>query len=299
MDEAWRDYYQSSFAPLLPDELASLTADQWPDLLNSFHANNGRLMELAKSKNEKFTMHLSALSQAREAYLKAQKTSTSSSNPSTDLLKASESVLSALLDKRKGSTVTDPAIFRTLPAKYEKSFFDDMKRLRVEPPTTLTRVTEYIPEIISFVEKIVKNGYAYPTNDGSVYFSVNEFDGSQPRSGQNKEDQEWSHTYAKLQPWSKGDSKLLEEGEGALTSSSGKKSAADFALWKASKPGEPAWESPWGKGRPGWHIECSVMASEVLGQTMDIHSGGSDLAFPHHDNEIAQSEVCFALISSK
>src|SRR5258707_15034211 len=78
---------------------------------------------------------------------------------------------------------------------------------------------------------------------------------------------------------------------GALTSGSGKRSSADFALWKASKPGEPAWPSPWGEGRPGWHIECSVMATEVLGDNMDIHSGGIDLAFPHHDNEIAQSEV--------
>ena len=78
---------------------------------------------------------------------------------------------------------------------------------------------------------------------------------------------------------------------GSLASRSGKRSASDFALWKASKPGEPSWPSPWGPGRPGWHIECSVMASEILGDNMDIHSGGIDLAFPHHDNEVAQSEV--------
>lgn len=81
---------------------------------------------------------------------------------------------------------------------------------------------------------------------------------------------------------------------GALTATTGKRSPADFALWKASKPGEPSWPSPWGPGRPGWHIECSVMASAILGDNMDIHSGGVDLAFPHHDNEMAQSEVCDA-----
>ena len=86
--------------------------------------------------------------------------------------------------------------------------------------------------------------------------------------------------------------KLLQEGEGDLTKeSNGKKNPSDFALWKKSKPGEPAWPSPWGLGRPGWHIECSAMAGDVIGETLDIHSGGIDLAFPHHDNEIAQCEV--------
>ena len=172
-----------------------------------------------------------------------------------------------------------------------------MDRLRVRRPDTLTRVTEYVPEIVEFVKRIVENGYAYEL-EGSVYFDTVVFDSSE------------NHTYAKLEPWSKGNRELLAEGEGwsltistcilgndiyirtgALSVTTGKRSASDFALWKASKPGEPSWPSPWGPGRPGWHIECSVMASAIFGDNMDIHSGGIDLAFPHHDNEMAQSEV--------
>ncbi len=120
---------------------------------------------------------------------------------------------------------------------------------------------------------------SYESN-GSVYFDTARFD-KHP-----------DHTYAKLEPWSAGNVKLLQEGEGDLTTGgSEKKNNTDFALWKKSKEGEPAWDSPWGKGRPGWHIECSAMAGDVLGENLDIHSGGIDLAFPHHDNEIAQSEA--------
>lgn len=164
----------------------------------------------------------------------------------------------------------------------------DMDRLGVRRPDTLTRVTEYVPEIVSFVERIIQRGWAYESG-GSVYFDVRSYDGAQ--SNGQAQDSEWEHVYAKLQPHSKNNTALLEEGEGALSTSSEKRSAADFALWKRSKLGEPSWPSPWGAGRPGWHIECSVMASAILGDGMDIHSGGIDLAFPHHDNEIAQSEV--------
>ena len=90
--------------------------------------------------------------------------------------------------------------------------------------------------------------------------------------------------------------KIMTDGTGSLANKAGRRSVADFALWKASKPGEPSWPSPWGPGRPGWHIECSVMATAILGDSLDIHSGGADLAFPHHDNEIAQSEVGFVTI---
>ena len=113
----------------------------------------------------------------------------------------------------------------------------------------------------------------------SVYFDIKAFEAA-------------NNSYARLEPWNRNDAELLADGEGALSKdATGKRSAADFALWKASKAGEPSWTSPWGDGRPGWHIECSAMASEKLGKQFDIHSGGIDLAFPHHDNELAQSEA--------
>lgn len=144
-------------------------------------------------------------------------------------------------------------------------------------------MSDYIPEIIAYIEKIISNGLAYEAN-GSVYFDVNTFD---------KRD---NHHYAKLVPEAYGDAACLAEGEGDLTSAEctkEKRAATDFALWKKSKAGEPAWSSPWGMGRPGWHIECSAMASAICGSTLDIHTGGVDLKFPHHDNEIAQSEAYF------
>lgn len=226
------------------------------------------------AESPKFPMHLEAAKSAHAAIIGAEATS------SGDFLAAVKSVLIPVLDAEQGSSVTDPAIFRDLPAYWEKEFDKDMRALNVLPTTVTTRVSEYIPEIIAFVEKIVNNKLAYRTADGSVYFDTNAFEN------------DGKHAYAKLQPWNKGSQELIDEGEGSLTNSSGKRSNNDFALWKASKPGEPAWTSPWGEGRPGWHIECSVMASEVLGQQIDIHSGGIDLAFPHHDNEIAQSEAC-------
>lgn len=174
--------------------------------------------------------------------------------------------------------MTDHSIFRALAAHWEGEFFRDMRRLRVRDPDTLTRVTEYVPEIVAFVQRIIANGFAYAVG-GSVYFDTRAFDGKD------------GHAYARLQPWSRGNRALLEEGEGALADAAGRRAPADFALWKASKPGEPSWPSPWGAGRPGWHIECSVMASAVLGEAMDVHSGGVDLAFPHHDNEMAQAEA--------
>ncbi|KAK3766185.1 hypothetical protein RRG08_025185 [Elysia crispata] len=192
-------------------------------------------------------------------------------------------VLAPWLDKQKGSEVTDNSIFSDLPKFWEEEFHKDMDALKVLPADVLTRVSEYVPEIVAYVQKIIDNGYAYESN-GSVYFDTKAFDASP------------NHFYAKMVPEAFGDNKALAEGEGELSAStekSEKRNVTDFAVWKASKPGEPSWDSHWGKGRPGWHIECSVMASEILGESMDIHTGGFDLKFPHHDNELAQAEAFY------
>ncbi|KAM0680162.1 hypothetical protein GINT2_001545 [Glugoides intestinalis] len=152
---------------------------------------------------------------------------------------------------------------------YEKEFFAEMDKLNVQRPDFVTRVTEYVQEIIKFIEKLEENGVAYESN-GSVYFNLLKY----------KED----FKYNLLRP----ETAKEEEEE-----STEKKSRDDFVLWKASKPGEPIYDSKWGPGRPGWHIECSAMASEVLGKKLDIHAGGIDLAFPHHENEVAQCHGYF------
>ncbi|XP_068116762.1 cysteine--tRNA ligase, cytoplasmic isoform X1 [Hyperolius riggenbachi] len=200
------------------------------------------------------------------------------------LLAESADLLSDWLDGQKGAQVTENSIFSQLPNYWEGEYHKDMDALNVLPPDVLTRVSEYVPEIVEFVQRIVGNGYGYVSN-GSVYFSTAKFHASD------------NHYYAKLVPEAVGDQKALQEGEGDLSISadrlSEKQSPNDFALWKASKPGEPSWDSPWGKGRPGWHIECSAMAGSIFGESMDIHGGGFDLRFPHHDNELAQSEAYF------
>uniref|UniRef100_A0A8C5QVD1 Cysteine--tRNA ligase, cytoplasmic n=1 Tax=Leptobrachium leishanense TaxID=445787 RepID=A0A8C5QVD1_9ANUR len=200
------------------------------------------------------------------------------------LLEEAADLLSEWLDFQHGAEVSDNSIFSQLPKFWEGDYHKDMDALNVLPPDVLTRVSEYVPEIVQFVEKIVDNGYGYVSN-GSVYFSTAKFHSSD------------RHYYAKLVPEAVGDQKALQEGEGDLSISadrlSEKQSQNDFALWKASKPGEPSWDSPWGKGRPGWHIECSAMAGSILGESMDIHGGGFDLRFPHHDNELAQSEAYY------
>ncbi|XP_043497028.1 cysteine--tRNA ligase, cytoplasmic [Polistes fuscatus] len=200
------------------------------------------------------------------------------------LLEEARDPLANWLDDQKGDTVEEHSIFTKLSQHWESEFHKDMDGLNVLRPNVLTRVSEYVPEIIEFILKIIDNGFAYESN-GSVYFDVGKFD---------KKDK---HYYAKLVPEAYGDTSSLEEGEGDLSTSvetlSEKRSVTDFALWKRSKAGEPWWCSPWGKGRPGWHIECSVMASAICGDSLDIHTGGVDLKFPHHDNELAQAEAHF------
>ncbi len=153
-------------------------------------------------------------------------------------------------------------------AKYIASYEEDMKALNVKEPTFKPRVTEHIREIIELIQGLIDKGYAYESG-GDVYFRVKKF----PEYGKlSKRKIEELLAGARIEP-----------GEN-------KEDPLDFALWKRSKEGEPGWESPWGVGRPGWHIECSAMAMKYLGETMDIHGGGLDLIFPHHENEIAQSE---------
>jgi cysteinyl-tRNA synthetase len=198
-----------------------------------------------------------------------------------EVIDAGKDILMELLDEQRGQSVTDKAVFERHARYYENEFLIDCKDLGVREPDVLTRVTEYVDEIVEFVNKIIANGFAYESN-GSVYFDTQKFRNC--------------HDYPKLVPHAGSGATDAEiaEGEGALAGAAEeKKHRNDFALWKKSKPGEPRWDSPWGPGRPGWHIECSVMASAIHGSTLDIHGGGVDLKFPHHDNEIAQTEAHF------
>ncbi|MFN4196455.1 MAG: cysteine--tRNA ligase [Caldimicrobium sp.] len=156
-----------------------------------------------------------------------------------------------------------------LTEKYTCEYQEEMERLKVKKPTYEPKASEHIPEMIELIQRLIDKGYAYKSN-GDVYFSVERFP-----------------SYGKL---SKRRLEELLVGV-RIDPSEKKKNPLDFALWKAAKPFEPFWESPWGKGRPGWHIECSAMSLKYLGETIDIHGGGLDLIFPHHENEIAQSEA--------
>ena len=159
--------------------------------------------------------------------------------------------------------------YKTIAEKYIEEFNIDMGRLGLERPSVEPKATEHIPEMIRLISILMEKGFAYQRN-GDVFFSVARF-----------------KDYGKLSKRN-----LDEMQAGARVEIDEKKeNPLDFALWKTSKPGEPDWESPWGKGRPGWHIECSVMSQKYLGETFDIHGGGRDLIFPHHENEIAQSEA--------
>lgn len=159
---------------------------------------------------------------------------------------------------------------KEISERYIKAFHEDMDKLNVRRATIEPKATEYIPQMIELCEKLIAKGFAYATPSGDVYFRVRSFKDYGKLSGRDINDM---RAGARIQPG--------EEKEDPL----------DFALWKSAKPGEPSWECPWGKGRPGWHIECSAMSEKNLSLPLDIHGGGQDLIFPHHENEIAQSEA--------
>jgi cysteinyl-tRNA synthetase len=168
--------------------------------------------------------------------------------------------------KRANDDGVDSAV---IAERYTRVYQEAMQRLNVLPPDLEPRASAHIPEMLELIGRLEQRGYAY-AGEGSVYFSVEKFDG-----------------YGKLSGRGLDDLANRERVEAAP----GKHHPLDFALWKAAKPEEPAWSSPWGPGRPGWHIECSAMSERYLGQPFDIHGGGADLIFPHHENEIAQSEA--------
>ena len=163
----------------------------------------------------------------------------------------------------EGTTVKE------LGERFIKEYYTDADALGIERATVNPKATEHIPEIINLIQKLEAKGLAYACDNGDVYYNTQAFASYGKLCGQNLDD--------------------LEAGA-RIDTDPNKRHPMDFALWKAQKPGEPAWDSPWGKGRPGWHIECSAMSMKYLGETIDIHCGGKDLVFPHHENEIAQSE---------
>lgn len=172
-------------------------------------------------------------------------------------------------DKMINKANEEGTTVKAIGDKYINEYYKDADGLNIERATSNPRATEFVCDIVEFVKELIEKGYAYEVS-GDVYFRTKRFEGYGKLVGQNLDD--------------------LQAGA-RINVDERKEDTMDFAIWKAQKPGEPAWESPWGPGRPGWHIECSCMVRKLLGDTIDIHAGGMDLAFPHHENEIAQSEA--------
>lgn len=173
-------------------------------------------------------------------------------------------------DKIIAAANKEGVTWKDISDRYIKAYFEAMDALNVRHADVYPRVSETMPEIIAMVQKLIDKGYAYAV-DGDVFYSVEKFAGYGKLSGRDLED--------------------MKAGA-RIEVDTRKHHPMDFALWKSAKPGEPSWDSPWGKGRPGWHIECSTMSLKYLGEKFDFHGGGSDLIFPHHENEIAQSQAC-------
>lgn len=180
-------------------------------------------------------------------------------------------------DKTIRGAIAEKVSLNSFTKKYKEAFFEDLKALHVEPAEHYPAATDYIPEMIRMIEKLMEKGMAYKGGDGSVYYPIDKF----PKYG--------CLSHFKLEDLKTGASERIATDEYE------KEHVADFVLWKAydeTRDGDIYWESPFGKGRPGWHLECSAMAMSILGETIDIHMGGVDNMFPHHENEIAQSEAC-------
>lgn len=272
VEAAFRSYAKAHL-PLLLKEGEELTESNYTERKISTYGHvltGGTISGEGKAGDDeaKVIMHIKNMDSAAQAI------------HTKDIFPNADDILLPYLDSLYKETVNtrDQSMFTDLTKSMEALFMADMDALNVLRPDVITRVTDYVPQIANFVETIVNKGFAYES-EGSVYFDIAAFE-------------KGGNTYARLRPENRNDASLQDEGE-LSKNLSGKKGAGDFALWKRSKAGEPSWPSPWGEGRPGWHIECSVMASDVLGSRMDIHSGGIDLAFPHHDNELAQSEAYF------
>jgi cysteinyl-tRNA synthetase len=279
--EAWLYYIQKNLKRIptspspLPEYFHAMVQQAYGDILEGGSLEPGQKPGDAEAK---IKMHINTSRSAARALTEDPKLLTP-----LDFYRLVNDPMCLILDERgkDGIRGDDHAVFTKLTKEYEERFFRDMDDLNVLRPHELVRVTEYGREIADYVKQIVDNKFAYKSDDGSVYFDIRNFESA-------------GYPYARLKPESRGDKELQEDGEGALSKpSGGKRADADFALWKTSKAGEPSWASEWGPGRPGWHIECSAMASAKLGKHMDIHSGGIDLAFPHHDNELAQSEAYY------
>lgn len=272
--------------PSLTDEvLAFVRSAMEQDVASSDATKTATLADLTKSEAER--LGVARLLEARIAtaqeLLKAETWAQFKVGAaSSELVGRARDALMSALDAKFKDSISDLDV-RPVAARFEKEFLEDMDRLGVIQPDALTRVSEYIPQIVDYVKKIIDNGYGYESN-GSVYFDTKKYM------------EDGHHDYGKLAPSKVGNVREQEDADGALTAvtvKDDKKTPSDFVLWKKSRPGEPVWDSPWGKGRPGWHIECSAMASDLLGMTLDVHAGGQDLYFPHHENEIAQCEAFF------
>ena len=184
-------------------------------------------------------------------------------------------------DKTIRSSIEQGMALKEYTKKYIDAFFDDLAKLNIEPAEHYPAATDYISDMIALIETLMEKGYAYQSDDGSVYYSIDKFE-----------------EYGKLAHL---DREGMQSGARVAQDEYDKDNAADFALWKAYVPedGDVAWDSPWGRGRPGWHIECSAMSMNLLGESFDIHTGGVDNIFPHHEDEIAQSEAATGKTYSK